>query len=104
MKAYIPSDHSETVNCAFITPQLNYCNSLYVGLNQSSLRRLQAEQNAAAHPLTTGTLNTQSHHSSVVLLSPTSFLFQEVVKYFIFIFLVECHGIIVFQNIYTVML
>lgn len=35
---------------AFITTRLDYCNSLYLGLNHSSLCRSQ--QNAAAHLLT----------------------------------------------------
>ena len=37
---------------AFITTHLDYCNALYVGVNQSSLSRLQLVQNAAARLLT----------------------------------------------------
>ncbi len=42
----------EIVIHAFITSSLEYCNSLYVGLPQSSLSRLQMVQNAVARLLT----------------------------------------------------
>ena len=42
----------EIVIHAFITSRLDYCNSLYLGLPQSSLKRLQLVQNAAARLLT----------------------------------------------------
>ncbi|KAF7655733.1 hypothetical protein LDENG_00051840, partial [Lucifuga dentata] len=35
----------------FISSRLDYCNSLYVGINQSSLSHLQLVQNAAARLL-----------------------------------------------------
>ncbi len=38
----------ETAIHAFITSQLDYCNSLYSGISQSSISRLQLVQNAAA--------------------------------------------------------
>ncbi len=37
---------------AFITTRLDYCNSLYYGVNSSSSGRLQLVQNAAARLLT----------------------------------------------------
>ncbi len=42
----------ETVIHAFITSRLDYCNSLYVGICQRHLSRLQIVQNAAARLLT----------------------------------------------------
>lgn len=42
----------ETVLHAFITTHLDYCNSLYYGVNSSSIGRLQLVQNAAARLLT----------------------------------------------------
>ena len=42
----------ETVIHAFITSRLDYCNSLYHGLTQSTLSRLQMVQNSAARLLT----------------------------------------------------
>ena len=51
---------------AFISSRLDYCNSLYVGIDQSSLRRLQLVQNAAARLLT----NTKKReHITPVLVS-----------------------------------
>ncbi len=47
----------ETVIHAFITSRLDYCNSLYWGLPQSAISRLQIVQNAAAR-LLTGTRKT----------------------------------------------
>ena len=42
----------EKVIHAFISSRLDYCNSLYVGIGQSELNRLQLVQNAAARLLT----------------------------------------------------
>lgn len=42
----------ETVTHAFITSRLDCCNSLYYGLSQSTLHRLQMVQNSAARLLT----------------------------------------------------
>ncbi len=52
VKPYLPCKEFESVIHAFITSRLDYCNSLYVGLDQSSLQRLQLVQNAAAQLLT----------------------------------------------------
>lgn len=37
---------------AFISSRIDYCNALYVGLDQDTLQHLQREQNAAAQLLT----------------------------------------------------
>ncbi len=42
----------ERVMHAFVSSRLDYCNSMYVGINQSTLSRLQIVQNAAAILLT----------------------------------------------------
>lgn len=52
VKPYRLRKDFERVIHAFITSRLDYCNSLYVGLDQSSLHRLQLVQNAAARLLT----------------------------------------------------
>lgn len=49
---YLPPHDFERVIHAFISSHIDYCNSLYVGLDQSSLRHLQAVQNVAARLLT----------------------------------------------------
>ena len=52
VKAYLhPKDLERVIN-ALITSRLDYCNSLYVGLDKSSLQHLQLVQNAAARLLT----------------------------------------------------
>ncbi|XP_062391362.1 uncharacterized protein LOC134079180 [Sardina pilchardus] len=51
-KAYLPRSALERVIHAFITSQLDYCNALYTGIDQSQLRRLQLVQNSAARLLT----------------------------------------------------
>lgn len=66
VKSYLPSRDFERVMHMFITVRLDYCNSLYVGLNQASLQRLQLVQNAAAR-LLTGTKRHQ--HITPVLAS-----------------------------------
>ena len=59
----------EKVIHAFVTTRLDYCNSLYVGLNKATLSRLQLVQNAAA-PLLTDTR--KSEHISPILDSATN--------------------------------
>ncbi len=51
-KSFLSFTYFERVIHAFITTRLNYCNSLYLGISQSSLNRLQMVQNAAARVLT----------------------------------------------------
>lgn len=51
-KPYMPCKDLEKLIYAFITSRLNYCNSLYFGLQSTLLRRLQLVQNAAARLLT----------------------------------------------------
>ena len=65
-KAYLSQKNLERVIHAFVTTRLDYCNALYVGIDQSLLRRLQLVQNAAARLLT----RTKKHdHISPVLSS-----------------------------------
>ena len=52
MKSFLSYSDLETLIHAFITSRLDYCNSLYVGLPQCTLSRLQLVQNAAARLLT----------------------------------------------------
>ncbi len=52
LKSFLSFQDLEKVIHAFITSRLDYCNSLYSGLPQSSLSRLQLVQNAAARLLT----------------------------------------------------
>ena len=66
VRAYLPPRDFERVMHMFITVRLDYCNSLYVGLGQASLHRLQMVQNAAAR-LLTGTKRYQ--HITPVLAS-----------------------------------
>ncbi len=52
MKPFLSVQDFERVIHAFISSRLDYCNSLYMGINQASLNRLQMVQNAAARLLT----------------------------------------------------
>ncbi len=52
LKSFLSFNDLEKVIHAFITSRLDYCNSLYLGLPQSSTARLQMVQNAAARLLT----------------------------------------------------
>ena len=52
VKPYLSPSDLEKVIHVFIFSRLDYCNSLYVGLDQHSLQRLQLVQNAAARLLT----------------------------------------------------
>ncbi|KAI2648195.1 putative RNA-directed DNA polymerase from transposon BS [Labeo rohita] len=52
VKTFLSFKHFETAIHAFISFRLDYCNSLYLGINSSSISRLQMVQNAAARLLT----------------------------------------------------
>ena len=52
LRPWLDQLNLEKVIHAFITSRLDYCNSLYVGIDQAELNRLQLVQNAAAHFLT----------------------------------------------------
>ena len=52
VKPYLLATYQEKVVHAFITSHIDYCSAMYVGLDQSSLRRLQLSQNAADRLLT----------------------------------------------------
>ena len=52
VKPYLSPSDLERVIHSFITSRLDYCNSLYVGIGQTLLRRLQLVQNVAARLLT----------------------------------------------------
>ena len=58
LKSILSFKDLETVIHAFISSRVDYCNSLYLGICQSSLSRLQLVQNAAR--LLTGTKTRQS--------------------------------------------
>jgi len=51
MKSFLTVSDLETVIHAFISTRLDYCNAVYVGINQSLMSRLQLVQNAAARLL-----------------------------------------------------
>ncbi len=54
------------VVCAFVTTRLDYCNSLYYAVSQSSLFRLQLVQNTAARLLS----GTRKYEPMTPVLSP----------------------------------
>ncbi len=51
VKTFLSFKHFEIAIHAFISSRIDYCNSLYLGIN-TSISRLQMVQNAAAHLLT----------------------------------------------------
>lgn len=66
IKPILSKQHFETVIHAFVTSRLDYCNALYFGVSDASIRRLQVVQNAAAR-LLTGTK--KSEHITPILIS-----------------------------------
>lgn len=85
VKPYLPPSQLERVVHALITSRLDYCNSLYYGLDQLSIHRLQLVQNAAAR-LLTGTRRRE--HITPVLSSlhwlPVTFRIQFKILLFVF--------------------
>ena len=88
---YLPRRDLETVIHAFINTRLDYCNSLYFGLDHSLLHRLQLVQNAAARLLT----GKHKHdHISPVLASLhwLPVVFRKDFKILLFVFK-ACNGL-----------
>ncbi len=52
VKPFLSCKDLEMLIHAFVFSRLDYCNSLYIGVSQTSLSRLQVVQNAAARLLT----------------------------------------------------
>lgn len=52
IKSILSVSNLEKVVHAFISTRLDYCNSIYMGISESSINRLQIVQNAAARVLT----------------------------------------------------
>ncbi len=71
VKPYLSFNDLERVIHAFVSCRLDYCNSLYIGLDQSSLRRLQLVQNVAARLLTGA--KKHNHITPVLASHPTGF-------------------------------
>ena len=85
VKPYLSPKDLETVIHAFISSRLDYCNALYVGLDQHLLRCLQLVQNAAAR-LLTGTKK-QDHITPVLAsLHWLPVCFRIVFKILLFVF------------------
>ncbi len=51
-RVFLSFKELERVTHAFVSSRLEYCNSLYMGINQSNINRLQIVQNAATRLLT----------------------------------------------------
>lgn len=66
VRSFLSFKNFERAIHAFIISQLDYCNSLYAGVSQTCLARLQLVQNAAAHLLTR---TKRCEHISPVLAS-----------------------------------
>lgn len=85
VKPFINRSDLEKAIHAFISSRLDYCNALYVGVSQSSLRRLQLVQNAAARLLT----NTRKREHITPILSSLHWLpvsFRVDFKILLFVF------------------
>ncbi len=52
LKSILSFKDPETIIHAFVSSRIDYCNSVYIGISQGRLSRLQLVQNAAARLLT----------------------------------------------------
>ena len=48
IKHFLSTDHLKSLICSYVFSKIDYCNSLYYGLNQNSINKLQHVQNCAA--------------------------------------------------------
>ncbi|XP_037548511.1 uncharacterized protein LOC119425058 [Nematolebias whitei] len=91
VKPFLSQHHFQILIHAFITTRLDYCNSLYVGLSQSLLTRLQLVQNAAAR-LLTGTKKRE--HITPVLESLHWLPVRFRINFKVLLFVFKClHGL-----------
>ncbi len=85
VKPFLSAIDLEKLIHAFIFSRLDYCNTIYIGVNQTALARLQAVQNAAARLLT----GTRKHeHITPILFSlkwlPVRFRIEYKLLVFVF--------------------
>ncbi len=85
VKPFLSATDLEKLIHAFIFSRLDYCNTIYIGVNQTALARLQAVQNAAARLLT----GTPKHeHITPILFSlkwlPVRFRIEYKLLVFVF--------------------
>ena len=66
IKCFIPNDMLQTVLVSLIFSKIDYCNSLYYGIGENQLRKLQSVQNTAARMITGGTKYDRKHISPVL--------------------------------------
>ncbi len=85
LKSFLSFNDLEVVIHAFISIRLDYCNSLYAGINQFSLSRLQLVQNAAARFLT-GTKKRESITPVLASLHLLPVKFRVDFKVLVFVF------------------
>ncbi len=69
IRPFLSRPDAERLIHAFITSQLDYCNSLFGGLPASSVKRLQYIQNSASRVLT---YTSSRHHITATSLAPGS--------------------------------
>ena len=85
VKPFLSFSSFEQAIHAFISSRLDYCNALYIGINQNALSRLQLVQNSAAR-LLTGTK--KRAHITPILASlhwlPVSFRIDFKILLFVF--------------------
>ena len=48
IRHFLSSEHLKSLVCSYIFSQIDYCNSLYFGINLQSIKKLQDVQNCAA--------------------------------------------------------
>ncbi len=85
VKPFLSAIDLEKLIHAFIFSRLDYCNTIYIGVNQTALARLQVVQNAAARLLT----GTRKHeHITPILFSlkwlPVRFRIEYKLLVFVF--------------------
>ena len=67
VKSFLNKEHLKTLVCNLILSRLDYSNSLYFGLKQSTLNLMQQVQNSAVRLVYNGTLPARSHISPYYL-------------------------------------
>ncbi|XP_051939816.1 uncharacterized protein LOC127612987 [Hippocampus zosterae] len=85
IKPFLSHEHFETVIHAFVTSRLDYCNALYFGVSQSSIKPLQLVQNAAAR-LLTGTRKRGHITPTLASLHWLPIHFRVIFKILLFVF------------------
>ncbi len=93
VRCFLSRSHSEKLAHAFISSKLDYCSSLFAGLPQYSLNRLQFIQNAEARVLNSN--SKKSEHITPILASLHWLPIKQRIDFKVLLIVFKCFNVLV---------